>query len=77
MQVGIVNAGNIGLSLAIAWIRCGHDIMLSKDTHPELLRERVREFGLDHGMSDTELTRFKYGSLADAAKFGDVVIISA
>ncbi len=76
MKVGIVNAGNIGLNLATAWIRHGHDIMLSKDTHPEKLQERVRAFGLGHGLSEAELSRFKYGSLADAAKFGDVVILS-
>ncbi|KAM5381168.1 hypothetical protein ACJZ2D_003084 [Fusarium nematophilum] len=47
MRVGIVNAGNIGLSLAIPWIRSGHDIMLSKETHQERLRERTRAFGLN------------------------------
>ncbi|KAI0976279.1 coenzyme F420-dependent NADP oxidoreductase [Xylaria arbuscula] len=76
MKIGIVNAGNIGLNLATAWIRHGHDIMLSKDTHPEKLQERVRVFGLDHGLSETEVSRFKYGSLANAAKFGDVVVLS-
>ncbi|TRX88758.1 hypothetical protein FHL15_010328 [Xylaria flabelliformis] len=76
MQIGIVNAGNIGLNLAIPWIRHGHDIMLSKDTHPEKLRERVRAFGLEHGLNDAELNRFRYGSLAEAAKFGDVVLLS-
>lgn len=77
MKVGIVNAGNIGLRLAIAWIRRGHDVMLSKDTHPERLRERVREFAFEHGMEESELAQFKYGSIADAAKFGEVVIMSA
>lgn len=77
MKIGIVNAGNIGLNLATAWIRHGHDIMLSKDTHPERVRERVQEFGLSHGLNETELARFRYGTLADAARFGDVVIISA
>lgn len=76
MKVGIVNAGNIGLNLAIPWIRRGHDVMLSKDTHPERLKERVREFGLEHGMKDSELDRFNFGSIADAAKFGEVVIMS-
>ncbi|KAI0474650.1 coenzyme F420-dependent NADP oxidoreductase [Xylaria cf. heliscus] len=77
MRIGIVNAGNIGLNLAIPWIRQGHDIMLSKDTHPEKLRERVRTFGIEQGLNDDELSRFKYGSLADAAKFGNVVLLSA
>lgn len=77
MQIGIVNAGNIGLNLAAAWVRHGHDIMLSKDTHPEKLRERSREFARDHGLADAELARFKYGSLADAANFGDVILFSA
>lgn len=77
MQIGIVNAGNIGLNLAVAWTRNGHDIMLSKDTHPDDLRERARVFGKARGMDDTELARFKYGSLTDAARFGDMIIISA
>lgn len=77
MQIGIVNAGNIGLNLTMAWIRCGHEIMLSKDTHPEQLQERVRAFGLDHGLTDAEMARLKYGSLTDAAKFGDIVVVSA
>lgn len=77
MQIGIVNAGNIGLRLAIPWIRPGHDIMLSKDTHPEQLRERVLTFGLDFGLSQAEIDRFKYGPLAEAAEFGDVIIVSA
>ncbi|KAF2966627.1 hypothetical protein GQX73_g6917 [Xylaria multiplex] len=77
MKVGIVNAGNIGMNLAAAWIRHGHDIMLSKDTNPEKLQERVRAFGKENGLSETELGRFKYGSLAEAAEFGDVVLVSA
>ncbi|KAJ2985313.1 hypothetical protein NUW58_g5605 [Xylaria curta] len=77
MQVGIINAGNIGLNLAVSWIRLGYDVMLSKDTHPEKLQERVHAIGLERGLNDNELSRFKYGSLVDAAKFGDVVILSA
>lgn len=76
MKVGIVNTGNVGLGLATPWIRLGYDVMLSKDTHPDQLQERVRKFGLDHGLNETELARFKYGSLADAAKFGDIVVMS-
>lgn len=76
MKIGIVNAGNIGLNLAVPWLRQGHEIFLSKDTNPEKLRERTRDFGLSHGLTDAELARFKYGSLADAAKFGDVILFS-
>lgn len=76
MKVGIVNAGNIGLNLAISWIRHGHEIMLSKDTHPEKIRERTKALALNRGLSETELARFNYGSLVDAAKFGDAVVIS-
>lgn len=76
MKIGIVNAGNIGLNLGTAWIRHGYDIMLSKDTHPEQLRERAKAFGSEHGLGEAELNRFKYGSLADAAEFGDIVILS-
>ncbi|OGM51210.1 hypothetical protein ABOM_000047 [Aspergillus bombycis] len=77
MKVGIVNAGNIGLRLAFAWIRLGHEVMLSKDTHPERLRERVREVALERGIGEDEIARLKYGSITGAAKFGEVVILSA
>ncbi|KAE8365751.1 hypothetical protein BDV27DRAFT_144210 [Aspergillus caelatus] len=77
MKVGIVNAGNIGLRLAFAWIRLGHDVMLSKDTHPERLRARVRELASEKGIGENEIARFHYGSMTDAAKFGEIVILSA
>ncbi|CAG9984178.1 unnamed protein product [Clonostachys byssicola] len=76
MKIGIINAGNIGLNLAVGWIRHGHDIMLSKDTHPEELRERTRALALGRGLSETELSRFRYGSLTDAAQFGDIVVMA-
>ncbi|RFU81404.1 hypothetical protein TARUN_810 [Trichoderma arundinaceum] len=50
--------------------------MLSKDTAPEHLQERIRSLGSDRGLTDSELALFKYGSLADAANFGDVIILS-
>lgn len=76
MKIGIVNAGNLGLHLAIPWIRRGHDIMVSKDAPLERLQERVRKFGLRHDLDESDLSRFKYGSIADAARFGEVVIMS-
>jgi 8-hydroxy-5-deazaflavin:NADPH oxidoreductase len=76
MQIGIVNAGNIGLSLAMAWVRRGYHVMLSKDTHPEKLEERARHLASNLGLDDAEVARLSYGSLVDAAKFGEVVILS-
>lgn len=76
MKIGIVNTGNIGTNLAAAWIRRGHDVMLSKDTHPEQLQERVHEFGRHYRLNEDDLNRFRYGSLAAAAQFGDVVVFS-
>ena len=58
VKIGIVNAGNLGLHLAIPWIRRGHDIMLSKDAPLEPLQERFRNFRLQQG-----LPRVKYLSL--------------
>ncbi|KAL6835323.1 coenzyme F420-dependent NADP oxidoreductase [Trichoderma camerunense] len=76
MKIGIVNAGNIGQNLATSWIRHGHDIMLSKETSPEKLRTRIQELGSSKGLAETELAKFKYGSLVEAANFGDVVVFS-
>jgi predicted dinucleotide-binding enzyme len=50
--------------------------MLSKDTHPERLRERVQKLALERGIGEDEIARFKYGSTTDAAKFGEFVILS-
>ncbi|KFX98714.1 hypothetical protein V490_02168 [Pseudogymnoascus sp. VKM F-3557] len=77
MKVGIVNAGNVGLRLAFAWIRLGHEVMLSKDTHPERLRGRVQELALENGIGEDKNAQFQYGSIGDAARFGDVVVLSA
>lgn len=76
MKIGIVNAGNIGQNLALSWVRHGHDIMLSKDTSPEQLQKRIQELGSNRRLAETELAKFKYGSLIEAAEFGDVVIFS-
>lgn len=76
MKIGIVNAGNIGQNLALSWIRHGHDIMLSKDTSPDQLQKRIQELGLDRGLAEAELATLNYGSLVEAAEFGDVVIFS-
>ncbi|KAI1368399.1 coenzyme F420-dependent NADP oxidoreductase [Xylaria arbuscula] len=76
MKIGIINTGNIGTILAVAWISKGHDIMLSKDTHPEQLQERIKKFGLEYGLGEAYRDRFRYGSLAEAAQFGDVVVFS-
>ena len=77
MKIGIVNAGNIGLRLAFAWVHLGHDVMLSKDQHPERLQARIRELASDKGMEGDQIARFQYGSMTDAAKFGEIVILSA
>ncbi|KAJ4259544.1 hypothetical protein NW762_007473 [Fusarium torreyae] len=77
MKIGIVNAGNLGMSLAVPLAKRGHDVMLSKDTHPDQLQRRMRAFSLERGLNEAEIKKFKYGSLLDAANYGDVVIFSA
>lgn len=76
MKIGIVNAGNIGRNLAMSWVRHGHDIMLSKDTSPEKLKKYIQELASNRGLAETELEKFKYGSLVEAANFGDVIVFS-
>lgn len=65
MRIGVVNAGNIGRTLARAWLRKGHEIMLAKDGNQEKLDTFIAE--------NPNALR---GTIADAAQFGEAVLFS-
>lgn len=77
MKIGIVNAGNVGLTLAPAWLRAGHTVFVSKDTHPEQLSERVRTMANTHNLTESERSSIQQGTLEEAARFSDVVVFAA
>ncbi len=66
MKIGIVNAGNIGGTLAKAWAKAGHEIMVSKHGSQTKLQPLLKQLG----------PRAYAGSLAEAARFGEVTLFS-
>jgi predicted dinucleotide-binding enzyme len=64
VKIGIIGAGRIGGNLARRWGEAGHDALLSFSRDPERLRDSARQVGATAG------------SVADAAAFGDVVVVA-
>jgi 8-hydroxy-5-deazaflavin:NADPH oxidoreductase len=65
MRIGIIGAGMIGSTLAKLWVDAGHMVRVAS-RHPEQLKELVERLG--------ELA--SAGTPADAAEFGDVVMLT-
>jgi predicted dinucleotide-binding enzyme len=65
MRIGIIGAGMIGSTLAQLWVDAGHEVRVAS-RHPEQLKELVERLG--------ELA--SAGTPTDAAKFGDVVMLT-
>jgi 8-hydroxy-5-deazaflavin:NADPH oxidoreductase len=65
MRIGIVGAGMIGSTLAKLWVDAGHDVRVAS-RHPEELRGLVGRLG----------SRASAGTPAEAAAFGDVVVLT-
>jgi predicted dinucleotide-binding enzyme len=65
MRIGIVGAGMIGSTLAKLWADAGHDVRLSS-RHPEALQSLIDRLG----------PRASTGTPQDAARFGDVVMLT-
>src|SRR5262249_24826805 len=65
MRIGIIGAGMIGSTVAKLWVDAGHEVRLAS-RHPENLSELVKRFG----------ALASAGTPADAARFGDVVMLS-
>lgn len=65
MQIGIIGAGKIGATVGLLWVRAGHQVRWSS-RHPGELTDLVKKAG--KGAST--------GTPEDAARFGEVVMIS-
>ena len=65
MRIGIIGAGMIGATLAKLWVDAGHEVRLSS-RHPESLQPLVKTLGI----------RASAGTTAEAAAFGDVVMLT-
>ena len=65
-RIGIIGAGHIGSTLARGLVDHGYDVVISNSRGPESLAPLVAELG----------EKAKAGTVADAADFGDVVIVT-
>ena len=66
MKIGIIGAGKIGATAATLFVNAGHEVAISNSRGPESLKGLVSELG----------DRAKAVTVEEAAKFGDVVLIS-
>lgn len=66
MKIGIIGAGNIGATAAKLFTQAGHEVAISNSRGPESLRDVVAGLG----------ERAQASTVEDAAKFGDVVLVS-
>jgi hypothetical protein len=66
MRIGIIGAGHIGGTLAKLFVDKGHEVAVSNSRGPETLASLVEELG-DRAQATTA---------ADAARFGDVGVVS-
>ena len=65
LNIGIIGTGNIGGALARHWVNAGHEVFISS-RHPEELQALAEELG----------PRAHAGTPAEAANFGEVIIVS-
>jgi predicted dinucleotide-binding enzyme len=64
--IGLIGAGHIGSQVARLAVRNGYDVVISNSRGPETLSELVLELG----------PRARAGTAVDAAKAGDVVVVT-
>ncbi len=66
MRIGIIGAGQIGGNAAELWAKAGHEVMLSLSRTPGRLESLASQIG----------AKAQVGTPAEAANFGDVVMLS-
>ncbi|GAA4235367.1 hypothetical protein GCM10022254_42500 [Actinomadura meridiana] len=66
MRIGVIGAGKIGGNAARLLADAGHEVLLSFSRDPSRLADRATAIG----------PRARTGTAAEAAAFGDVVILS-
>lgn len=65
MKIGIIGSGNVGGALGRIWGKNGHQIMFSS-RHPEKLKS----------MAETIGKNVSYGLAAEAARFGEIIVLA-
>jgi 8-hydroxy-5-deazaflavin:NADPH oxidoreductase len=66
LKIGIIGAGRIGHALAVRFAGAGHEVMLSNSRGPDTLDEVVASIEGDA----------RAGTVADAARFGDLIVVA-
>jgi predicted dinucleotide-binding enzyme len=66
MRIGIVGSGNIGGTAARLFAGARHEVMLAHAGGPQSLREQVEALG----------SKARAGTIAEAAEFGEVVLLA-
>lgn len=66
MKIGIIGSGIVGRTLASGFLKLGHDIMLGTRN---IQKDEVKKY-------ISENSRALAGSFADAARFGDMIVIT-
>jgi 8-hydroxy-5-deazaflavin:NADPH oxidoreductase len=66
MKIGIIGTGIVGRTLAAGFLDLGHDVLTGTRN---IKKEEVKKFLSEH-------SRALAGSFADAAKFGDMIVIA-
>ena len=64
MKISILGAGYVGRSIATAAVKCGHQAMISNSRGPQTLS------------SETIIIGCEAGTIEEAARFGDVVVVA-
>jgi predicted dinucleotide-binding enzyme len=72
MKIGIIGAGRIGSTAAGLFARAGHEVALSNSRGPASLSDLVATINREAGGS-----RVHASTVADAARFGDLVLLAA
>jgi len=65
MKIGVIGSGRIGSTIGGLWVKAGHDVMFS-DRDAEQVKRAIEGLG----------PRARAGSVAEAAAFGDAVLIA-
>jgi len=65
MKIGVIGSGRIGSTIGGLWVKAGHEVMFS-DRDPEQVKRAIEGLG----------PRARSGSVAEAAAFGDAVLIA-
>ncbi len=72
MKIGIIGAGRIGGTAARLFAVAGHDVVLSNSRGPASLSDVVAAINREVGEA-----RIQAATVADAAKFSDIVMLAA